>query len=195
MIEVKRKAVYRVVQGTTPYDPINNIITLPGADTTVSILTPDNTDSIIKTDGKAKVHLRFTSVQGGSDTAEIVNVQIQVYSVGEWITKGSFQASTQGFTFDPDNPNSYTEYDITQYLSAGSNQVRIQATGLETGVTGRLVFSSIVLTSLYVVNQQNYNVPINAADGGFSFAYQVYGAVNKTLHVNIWFYTGSDIGI
>lgn len=185
MIEVKRKAVYRVVQGTTPYDPINNIITLPGADTTVSILTPDNTDSIIKTDGKAKVHLRFTSVQGGSDTAEIVNVQIQVYSVGEWITKGSFQASTQGFTFDPDNPNSYTEYDITQYLSAGSNQVRIQATGLETGVTGRLVFSSIVLTSLYVVNQQNYNVPINAADGGFSFAYQVYGAVNKTLHVKI----------
>lgn len=178
-------AVYEIRQGSTSYLPVNHVVTLPGANTTVSVLSPDNTDSIISIDGTSKVHLRFTSVEGGSDTAEIVAVQVQVYSVGEWVTRGSFQVSTRPFTFDPSSANAYEEFDISEYLDPGDNQVRIQATGMETGVTGRLIFNSIVLTSLYLVNQQNHNVPIDAAGGGFTIAYQVYGSVNKTLHLLI----------
>ena len=183
--ELIQNAVYAIKQGSTTYEPVNHVVTLPGANTTVSVLSPDNTDSIISIDGTAKLHLRFTSVDGGSDTAEIVAVQIQVYSVGEWVTRGSFQVSTRPFTFDPTSPSAYEEFDISEYLSPGDNQVRVQATGMETGVTGRLVFSSIVLTQLYLVNQQNYNVPIDAAGGGFTIAYQVYGSVAKTLHLKI----------
>ena len=110
----------------------------------MSVLSPDNTDSIISIDGTSKVHLRFTSVEGGSDTAEIVAVQVQVYSVGEWVTRGSFQVSTRPFTFDPSSANAYEEFDISEYLDPGDNQVRIQATGMETGVTGRLIFNSLI---------------------------------------------------
>ena len=188
--ELLEHAVYQIRQGSTSYLPdANHVVNLPGANTTVSVLTPDNTDKIVSIDGTAKIHLRFTSVDGGSDTAEIVNVQVQVYQVGEWVTKGTFQVATRGFNFDETNPASYDEYDISEYLSPGDNQVRIQATGVETGVTGRLIFSSIVLTSLYIVNQQNHNVPIDASSGVFPITYQIYGAVEKTLHVQI---TGSQ---
>ena len=166
-------AVYQIKQGSTTYTPTNHVVTLPGANTTVSVLTSDNTDKIVSVDGTAKLHLRFTSVDGGSDSAEIVVVQIQVYQVGEWVTKGTLQVPTRSYNFDPSAANSYDEYDISEYLSPGDNQVRIQATGVETGVTGRLIFSSIVLTQLYLVNQQNYNVPIDAAGGAFTLAYQI----------------------
>lgn len=183
--DIKDKAVYGITQGSTTYRPVDNIVTLQGANAVVSIHTPDNTTSIIRTDGKAKVHLRFTSVQNSVDTAEIVNVQVQVYSVGDWETKGTIQASTQSATFDSDDSDSYNEYDISEFLTPGDNQVRFQAVGVETGVTGRLIFQSIVLTSLYLVNQQNYNTPIDAEAGVFPFSYQVYGIINKTLHVKI----------
>ena len=74
--ELIQNAVYAIKQGSTTYEPVNHVVTLPGANTTVSVLSSDNTDSIISIDGTAKLHLRFTSVDGGSDTAEIVAVQI-----------------------------------------------------------------------------------------------------------------------
>ena len=187
--ELLQNAVYEIRQGSTSYTPVNHVVSLPGANTTVSVLTKDNTDKIVSIDGSAKLHLRFTSVDGGSDTAEIVVVQIQVYQVGEWVTKGTIQVATRGYNFDPTAANAYDEYDISEYLSPGENQVRIQATGVETGVTGRLIFSSVVLTQLYLVNQQNYNVPIDASTGLFTLAYQVYGSVDKKIHIQI---TGSQ---
>lgn len=169
--------------------PVDGIIPLPSDETTVGVFCEGDLTDIVSADGTMKVKLAFTSVQGGNDTHEIVDVAIRAYRNQEYTTIGTFSATTSGFR----NPR-YDEYDLSQYgLTSGTYEnLLLEATGRTTRVSGSYQFSSVILTTLRLVLNMNYYTPIVASeyDNQFPINYTVYGAVKKVLHVSIKGSTG-----
>lgn len=174
-----KSVVKSIRQGATTYLPVDGQVILPGADTQVTILTTASTTKIVSATGKMIIPIAVTSVEGGSDTSEIVKLVVQLYSQGEWVDKAEMTIPSTPFASPV-----YRNIDITDYISSGDQTVRFVATGLDTTVTGRLQFASVVLTKLEVQFASDYNQPVRGDT--LSPYYYIYGSgVEKTLHVKV----------
>ena len=98
---------------------------------------------------------------------------------------------------DYSDSENYANIDLGSYLSNGTQQLRIKATvnytdddGNARTATSTLIAlgSSITKTTISLTCQLNWQTPIYASaqqSKGYPISYMVYGAVAKTLHVEI----------
>lgn len=179
--DIKQKAVYAIKQGVTTYTPEGNIVTLPGVDTQVLVETNLASDTIVSTNGTIQLGIRATSTSGGSNTGEVVTIQVMTAAVGstDWTLGGTFQLNTRSF-----NSEAWDTIDLTEYVGAGNHNVQLVATGQRTGVTGYSETFTVVLTNMYLVCQTNYQTPMVATgQTQMRVSYQIFGTVRKDLHV------------
>lgn len=182
--DVVKNAVYSIMQGSTEYKPDeNHVVRLPGAETQVKVLCEGNIKNLVSVDNTCKVKFAFTSTDGGENTFEVVDVDIQAYENGEHKSIGKFSASTSDFN----NPT-YTEYDLSQYgLNNGIyNSLLIVATGRKTTKSGSYQFDSITLTELKIQLARDFHQPIfTSLTSYFPLDYIVHGAVDKRLFISV----------
>lgn len=179
--------VKKIVRGSYEYTPVNGVITLPGEGVSVQIFTTASRDQIISVTGQVIIPIAITSVENGTDTAELVDVTVERRENDQWVAmQGTLTVATT-----PYQNMVYTNLDISSKLMTGNQEIRLSAKGRETGVTGRIVFTSIVLTELKLEFATDYNTPVDvhdqeAASRTLSPAYYIYGSgVFKTLHLKI----------
>ena len=182
--ELSSTAVKAIKQGETVLRPDENgIVNIPGADTTVAMYLNLSSDKIVSITGKIEVEVRAISTQGGIDTGEVVDVQVMYAAEGstDWSLGGSFSINTK-----PYDSEAWDKIDVTEYVGIGVRNVQFVVTGRRTGATGYSRTFLSVVTSMYLVCQQNYQTPIDASMySTFPIAYSVYGIVAKTLHIKI----------
>lgn len=153
-------------------------------------------------------------VSGNELTAKVRFCAVKV-SNGERLNNGSMgtliiERSTDGAIWkvvdtrngalvstDYGDENNYTEVKLGNALITGKQKLRLRAQytytaddGSEKTVTSTYVLlgNSITKTTLNLTCQQNWQTPILASaysSRGFPISYMVYGAVEKTLHVEI----------
>ena len=158
------------------------------------------TADLVVSGNKLNVKVRFCAVK---------------VSNGERLNNGSMgtliiERSTDGATWkvvdtrngalvstDYGDENNYTEVKLGNALITGKQKLRLRAQytytsddGSEKTVTSTYVLlgNSITKTTLNLTCQQNWQTPILASaysSRGFPISYMVYGAVEKTLHVEI----------
>lgn len=179
--------VKKIVRGSYEYTPVNGVITLPGEGVSVQIFTTASRDQIISVTGQVIIPIAITSVENGTDTAELVDVTVERRENDQWAAiPGTLTVATT-----PYQNMVYTNLDISSKLMTGNQEIRLSAKGRETGVTGRITFTSIVLTELKLEFATDYNTPVDvhdqeAASRTLSPAYYIYGSgVFKTLHLKI----------
>ena len=147
-----------------------------------------------------KINLRFAAVRASNGdrinlgSAGTLIVQRKTAST-DWTTvatKTDILPST-----DYADTTNYASVELGDCLTNGTQQLRVRATasyvddnGDTKSVTTTYVTigSSITKTNISLVCQQNWQTPIYASaqkDKGFPVSYMVYGAVKKTLHVEI----------
>ena len=177
--------VKKIVRGSYEYTPVNGVITLPGEGVSVQIFTTASTDQIISVTGQVIIPIAITSVENGTDTAELVDVTVERRENDQWVAMpGTLTVATT-----PYQNMVYTNLDISSKLMTGDQNIRLSARGRETGVTGRKQFNSIVLTELKLEFATDYNTPVDVHDAvtpTLSPSYYIYGSgVFKTLHLKI----------
>lgn len=177
--------VKKIVRGSYEYTPVNGVITLPGEGVSVQIFTTASRDQIISVTGQVIIPIAITSVENGTDTAELVDVTVERRENDQWVAMpGTLTVATT-----PYQNMVYTNLDISSKLMTGNQEIRLSAKGRETGVTGRITFTSIVLTELKLEFATDYNIPIDVhgvVNPTLSPAYYIYGSgVFKTLHLKI----------
>lgn len=182
---VKETMVTGIKQGVTTYLPdANGIVTMPGADTQVGVFLNLQTNRIVSVTGKLEIGIRATSTTGGSNTGEVVEIQVMTAAEGstDWSLGGKFQLNTKRF-----DSNEWDVKDLTEYVGNGAHNVQLIATGQRTGVSGYSDTFTAVLTTMRLVCQQSYQTAIDTSMySTFPVAYTVYGAVAKNLHIKIY---------
>ena len=160
---------------------------------------PSTKDLIVNGDS-LNVNLRFSSVKitGGEkfNLGLAGNITIQRKTTNsDWTTVAVLNNIIQ--STDYTDTENYTKLDLGNYLITGKQQIRITASFNYTNTTNTVktatstyvaIGSSITKTSLDIACQQNWQTPILAStykDKGYPISYMVYGAVAKTLHVEI----------
>lgn len=180
---LKEHYVKGIRQNNILYEPIDNIITLPGADTTVRLVTSEPSSFVTISD-RVIIHLRANSVEGGADTYENVLVEVSTAAIGSenFTKKGSFNIRAKSTTSEE-----FDEVDITDFLDNGKQQVYFIATGLKTGVSGYLLFNMINRTQLELELVNPWQMPILARENvsGFPLSYHLKGAVPRKLYIKI----------
>ena len=160
----------------------------------------NTTNDMVVSGDSMKVNLRFAAVHTVS--GERLNMGVNGTLViqrkttnTDWTTVATLE-NAMASTDYADTEN-YSEVEIGSYLVSGKQQMRVRASveyvddnGETKTATSTYVAigSSITKTSLDIVCQQNWQTPILAStykDKGYPISYMVYGAVAKTLHVEI----------
>ena len=162
--------------------------------------TAKTTSDIVVSGDTMKVQLRFAGVHTISGERMNLGVNgtltIQRKTTStDWATVATVQ-NAMASTDYADSEN-YTEVDLASYLATGKQQIRVRAsveytddngdtkTATSTFVT---IGNSITKTTISLTCQQNWQTPIYASaqqSKGYPISYMVYGAVTKTLHVEI----------
>lgn len=157
------------------------------------------TDYVVSGD-KMTVNLRFSAVRNSS--GDRLNVGVPGTLVIQRKTASSDWTTVETrkdvlTSTDYADTTAYTSVDIGSALKSGAQQIRIRAyytyeadDGSQKTATSTYVSigGSITKTTLDLECQQNWQTPILAsvyAERGFPISYMVYGAVPKTLHVEI----------
>ncbi len=154
----------------------------------VRLLTSDNRDHIISTDGTVLLHLRYTSVVTKDGISEDTGhdgtllIQRKLSSDTEWLTVAEIPITPMAWESD-----AYREVDISSYLLDGDQQLRLRATDNDAHIDSTwLTFDSVVKTQLAVEFVSNWQ---NAIPGGAGtstlLTYILMGAVEKELHLVI----------
>jgi len=158
------------------------------------------TVDIVVADGKLVVPLRFCAVRitngerlnVGSKGTIVVQRKT---STSSWATVATLEEAIS--STDYSDTNTYTNIDIGSYLTSGTQSIRIQAryeytdgdgNTQSTSSTYVVVGSSVISTTLSLTCSQDWQTPIIAStqqSNGFPYSYTVYGAVAKTLHLQI----------
>ena len=159
-----------------------------------------STNEYIVSGDSLKVHLRFSSVRTSNGdrlnlgSAGTLVVQRKTSNT-DWTTVATLKAVMP--STDYSDTSNYTDIELGDYLVSGKQQLRIRATVNYTDDNGDTktatttyvaIGSTITKTNLDIVCQQNWQTPIMAStykDKGYPISYMVYGAVAKTLHVEI----------
>ena len=159
-----------------------------------------STKDLIVNGNSLNINLRFSSVKitGGEkfNLGLTGNITIQRKTTNsDWTTVAVLNNIIQ--STDYTDTENYTKLDLGNYLITGKQQIRITASFNYTNTTNTVktvtstyvpIGSTITKTNLDIVCQQNWQTPIMAStykDKGYPISYMVYGAVAKTLHVEI----------
>lgn len=154
----------------------------------VNLYTSSNTSSIVTTDNKVVLKIRFTSqvfnpaTQTTTDTGNTGTLTIQRRGTAsaQWVTVGTKSITS----IDAANTDEYIDVDISSMLSDGNQQVRVICKDDDNGLNTRyLTFASIIKTTLALKFVSDWWRPYN--NGTIPLSYRISGAVNKTLHIRI----------
>ena len=162
--------------------------------------TISSSKNLVVAEKKLEIPLRFHAVRTSSGDrlnmgAKGTLVVQRKSGTGSWTTVGEMNEVLD--SIDYTNTEEYQTIDIGPYLTDGSQQVRLQGRFAYTDGEGKeqtqvstyvLVGASVTKANLDIACQQNWQTPILAStykDRGFPISYMVYGAVEKTLHVEI----------
>ena len=163
-----------------------------------------STTNYVVSGGSFKIKLRFSSVR--TSNGERLNMGARGGLViqrktgnGEWMTVDTRTEALS--SMDYSNTTAFEEVEIGNCLISGKQQIRIRAFFYYTAdddtqkmatSTYVVVGASITKTKLDLTCQLNWQTPLLAStyqDKGFPISYMVYGAVPKTLHIEL---TGSN---
>lgn len=152
-------------------------------------LLTDTPATIVTTDDKVTLRLRFTSqeynpvLQQTTDTNEqgTLTIQTRASSSSAWRTVGTME----GLDSMAADSTDYRTIDITPYTNVGSQLVRVAVTGDVTGVSTRYLQFSVVRTTLSLDFASNWSTPVAANSSTMELRYYIRGAVAKTLHIVI----------
>ncbi len=154
----------------------------------VRLLTSDNRENIISTDGTVKLHLRYTSVVTRDGVSEDTGhdgtllIQRKLSTDTEWLTVAQLAITPMAYTSE-----SYREIDISSYLLDGDQQLRLRVTDTDANVDSTwLTFDSVVKTQLSVEFATSWQNAIPGGEGTSTIlTYILMGAVEKELHLLI----------
>lgn len=179
--EDAKQSIKRIKQGGVDYvADENGVVTLPGAETTLRILSQEDTsEPLVSIDGVAKLHLRVISVQNQADTFEQVTIEVSTAPIGstEFTSRGSFP-----FRAVASSSERFEEVDITSFLATGEQQVMLTARGAVTNVASSILYSNITLSMLKLEFATEWWKPM---EGSIRLAYKIYGSIAKTLTIKI----------
>ena len=153
----------------------------------VNLYTNSNQTAIVSTNGKFVLQLRYTSqiynpiTQTTEDSGNggTLVIQRRADATQAWEKVGEMDIASL-----PASSTSWTDVDITKYVQAGSQQIRVLVKDSANGLSTRyIVFNSVVNTTLSLAYAGEWRKPIT--DGVIPLSYKVTGAVAKTLHVKV----------
>lgn len=172
--------------------------------------TIGNSTNIVVADGKLEVPLRFCAVRTSS--GERINVGSKGTLViqrktatSSWTTVATLSEIITSSNYV--DTNDTTAIEIGKYLINGSQNIRIQARYEYEDGEGKTqtqssqyvpIGASIVSTQLSLICSQDWQTPIVASQqqsNGFPYSYTVYGATQKTLHIQITGGNGNVLSI
>lgn len=155
------------------------------AATFVELSTLSNRESIISLDNKVVLEMRYTSVvfnpmtQTSKDTDEACTVRVDIMRNGVWATVGE-----RAMASVPYDSSMTTQLDISDLVPSGTSQVRVSATGNDTGLTTSYVyFAEIIKTEVGLTFANPWHQPITG--DSMTLQYRIVGAVNKVLRISI----------
>ena len=154
----------------------------------VRLLTSDNRDHIISTDGSVALHLRYTSVVTRDGVSEDTGhdgtllIQRKLATDTEWLTVAELPITPMSWESE-----SYREVDISSYLLDGDQQLRLRVTDNDAHIDSTwLTFDSVVKTQLAVEFVSSWQNAIPGGAGASTvLSYILLGAVEKELHLVI----------
>lgn len=154
----------------------------------VRLLTSDNRDHIISTDGTVILHLRYTSVVTKDGISEDTGhdgtllIQRKLATDTEWLTVAELPMTSMAWESE-----SYREVEISSYLLDGDQQLRLRATDNDAHIDSTwLTFDSVVKTQLAVEFVSAWQNAIPGGAGASTIlSYILLGAVEKELHLVI----------
>ena len=164
-----------------------------------------NTANIVVTDDKLEVALNYRAIKitqiGNENAGYNGSLVVQTSTNGEtWNTMGTIPNCLP--SSEPEDTSTITKVDIGKYLTNGRQYVRVRAQytyeneeGVEKTVNSSnvIVGNSVTKTQLSLELRTDFQTPMSTYDQNgamkqFSVQYNVYGAVRKTLYLEI---TGS----
>jgi hypothetical protein len=200
--DIEYNAIYGIRQGATTFYAddhevtlTENIATIPTQGTSISVVFKNTNANFVSVNGECKLEFKAISVKEGSNFSETVAVEVLTAPTGStnWTSRGTVNVNSRG-----DSSTQYDSVTLTSdstatgdgyiYVGSGTRQLKLVGVGQSSRVEGSSDIATISLTSLKLVNKINYNTPIDASNAIFPISYQIYGGINKTLHVEI---TGS----
>ena len=159
-----------------------------GASYVVGLFTTSNQSLIVSTDGTVKLKIKFTSqmynpiTQTTEETGEsgTLTIERRVDSTSTWK-----KVSSMSIISVPYESTQYTDIDISKILETGNQQIRVVVRGDNSGETTKyLSFVSVIKTTLSLSFATQWQTPISGSV--LQLAYNMQGAVAKTLHIRIY---------
>lgn len=161
----------------------------------------DTTANIVVAERELSIPLRFHAVRNSNGerlnmgAKGTLQIQRSMDNGSTWTTVGTLAGAID--STDYSNTTTYTNIEIGQFLAEGRQLIRIRASFVYTDDNNQdriqystyvTAASSITYTQLRLECQLDWNNAMQASQikaVGFPISYQVYGAVAKTLHVEI----------
>lgn len=151
------------------------------------LYTNTSTTGYVTTDGTFKVEIRFTSQlhnpvnNTDEDTGNSGTLVIQRRSsdTESWQTVGKLSVSSSPAS----ETTTWQTIDLSKYLLDGSQNIRLQVVDDAAGVKTRyIVYNNVVKTNLGLTFATEWWKPVTDV---IPLSYYLYGAVDKTLHIQI----------
>ena len=151
------------------------------------LYTNTSTTGYVTTDGTFKVEIRFTSqlhnpvnnTDEDTGNSGVLVIQRRASETESWQTVGKQSISSTPAS----ETTTWQTIDLSKYLLDGSQNIRLQVVDDAAGVKTRyIVFNNVVKTNLALTFATEW---WKAATDVIPLSYYLYGAVDKTLHIQI----------
>ena len=151
------------------------------------LYTNTSTTGYVTTDGTFKVEIRFTSqlhnpvnnTDEDTGNSGVLVIQRRASETESWQTVGRETISSTPAA----ETSTWEKVDLSKYLLDGSQNIRLQVVDDAAGVKTRyIVFNNVVKTNLALTFATEW---WRAATDVIPLSYYLYGAVDKTLHIQI----------
>ena len=151
------------------------------------LYTNTSTTGYVTTDGTFKVEIRFTSqlhnpvnnTDEDTGNSGVLVIQRRSSDTESWQTVGKLSVSSTPAS----ETTTWQTIDLSKYLLDGSQNIRVQVVDDAAGMKTRyIVFNNVVKTNLALTFATEW---WKAATDVIPLSYYLYGAVDKTLHIQI----------
>lgn len=151
------------------------------------LYTNTSTTGYVTTDGTFKVEIRFTSqlhnpvnnTDEDTGNSGVLVIQRRASDTESWQTVGKQSISSTPAS----ETTTWQTIDLSKYLLDGSQNIRLQVVDDAAGVKTRyIVYNNVVKTNLALTFATEW---WRAATDVIPLSYYLYGAVDKTLHIQI----------
>ena len=151
------------------------------------LYTNTSTTGYVTTDGTFKVEIRFTSqlhnpvnnTDEDTGNSGVLVIQRRSSDTESWQTVGKLSVSSTPAS----ETTTWQTIDLSKYLLDGSQNIRLQVVDDAAGVKTRyIVYNNVVKTNLGLTFATEW---WKAATDVIPLSYYLYGAVDKTLHIQI----------